>query len=56
MFAIEQIQPRLVAFEDQMFQLRVFVADIYQDEEEWLLAAQQLQALPLESSTKYVRH
>lgn len=52
LYAAERIQPRVVAFEEQLFKLRLFLADCFQEDEAWEEAAKQLALVPLTSSTK----
>jgi COP9 signalosome complex subunit 4 len=47
-FALEKIQPRGVAFEEQISIIRVDLAKLYEEEEEWREAAKILIATPLD--------
>ena len=49
-FALEQIQPRVVSFEDQVSVIRENLSKLYEAEEDWAEAARILQGIPLESS------
>lgn len=51
--AVEKIQPRVVAFEDQVSVIRVDLAKLYEEEEEWREAAKILMAIPLDSGQRY---
>ncbi|CAG8542933.1 5376_t:CDS:2 [Diversispora eburnea] len=48
-FALGKVQPRVVSFEEQISTLREKLAEIYENEEEWLEAAKVLQGIPLDS-------
>jgi len=48
-YALEKIQPRVVAFEQQVSQIRLHLATLYEEEEEWKEAAKVLIAIPLDS-------
>jgi len=48
-YALEKIQPRVVAFEQQVSQIRLALAKLYEEEEEWKEAAKVLIAIPLDS-------
>jgi COP9 signalosome complex subunit 4 len=48
--SLEKIQPRAVAFEEQITQIRLDLANSYQSEEEFKDAAKILMAIPLEST------
>lgn len=52
-YALEKIQPRVVAFEEQVSVIRVDLAKLYEDEEEWKEAAKILIAIPLDSGQRY---
>jgi len=47
-YSLEKIQPRVVAFEDQVTTLRLDLAKVYESEEEWREAAKILSAIPLD--------
>jgi len=51
-FALEKIQPRGVAFEEQISVIRVNLAKLYEEEEEWREAAKILMAIPLDTSQR----
>jgi len=51
-FALEKIQPRVVAFEDQVSIIRVDLAKIYEEDEEWKEAAKILIAIPLDTGQR----
>jgi COP9 signalosome complex subunit 4 len=48
-FALEKIQPRVVAFEQQVSSIRLDLAKLYEEEEEWKEAAKVLISIPLDS-------
>eukprot|EP00245_Coleochaete_scutata_P009413 TRINITY_DN3090_c0_g1_i1.p1 TRINITY_DN3090_c0_g1~~TRINITY_DN3090_c0_g1_i1.p1 ORF type:complete len:401 (+),score=100.64 TRINITY_DN3090_c0_g1_i1:15-1217(+) len=48
-FALAQIQPRVVSFEEQVSTIREGLADLYEQEEEWSKAAQMLGGIDLDS-------
>jgi len=49
LYALEKIQPRVIAFEEQISTIRLDLASVYEDEEEWKEAAKILIAIPLDS-------
>jgi COP9 signalosome complex subunit 4 len=49
-FALEKIQPRVVAFEEQISAIRIDLAKLYEEEEEWREAAKVLIGIPLDGS------
>jgi COP9 signalosome complex subunit 4 len=51
-FALEKIQPRVVAFEEQVSVIRVNLAKLYEGEEEWKEAAKILIAIPLDTGQR----
>jgi COP9 signalosome complex subunit 4 len=51
-FALEKIQPRGVAFEEQISVIRVDLAKLYEEEEEWREAAKILIAIPLDTGQR----
>jgi len=51
-FALEKIQPRGVAFEEQISVIRVDLAKKYEEEEEWREAAKILIAIPLDTGQR----
>jgi len=51
-FALEKIQPRVVAFEEQVSIIRVDLAKLYEEEEEWKEAAKILIAIPLDTGQR----
>jgi len=51
-FALEKIQPRGIAFEEQISVIRVNLAKLYEQEEEWREAAKILIAIPLDTSQR----
>jgi len=51
-FALEKIQLRVVAFEEQVTVIRQNLANIYEKEEEWKEAARVLIGIPLDSSQR----
>eukprot|EP01119_Soliformovum_irregulare_P005515 TRINITY_DN17270_c0_g1_i1.p1 TRINITY_DN17270_c0_g1~~TRINITY_DN17270_c0_g1_i1.p1 ORF type:complete len:389 (+),score=123.92 TRINITY_DN17270_c0_g1_i1:68-1234(+) len=52
LFALEKIQPRVVAFEEQVSVIRLDLATKYEEEEDWREAARILSAIPLDSSQR----
>jgi len=48
LYALEKIQPRVVAFEEQVSTIRIALAKLYEEEEEWKEAAKILIAIPLD--------
>lgn len=52
-FALEKIQPRVVAFEEQISAIRIDLAKLYEEEEEWREAAKVLIGIPLDGSGRY---
>jgi len=51
-FALDKIQPRVVAFEEQVSNIRVELAKLYEEEEEWKEAAKILIAIPLDTGQR----
>eukprot|EP01114_Cavostelium_apophysatum_P005932 TRINITY_DN17109_c0_g1_i2.p1 TRINITY_DN17109_c0_g1~~TRINITY_DN17109_c0_g1_i2.p1 ORF type:complete len:332 (+),score=54.54 TRINITY_DN17109_c0_g1_i2:54-1049(+) len=51
-FALEKIQSRVIAFEEQVSVIRTELAKIYEEEEEWKEAAKILIAIPLDSGQR----
>lgn len=51
-YALSKLQPRVVAFEEQVSIIREHLADVYQEEENWAEAATCLRAIPLDSSNR----
>jgi len=49
-FAIEKTQPRVVAFEEQISTIRLNLADLFEDEEDWRESAKILIGIPLDGS------
>jgi COP9 signalosome complex subunit 4 len=54
LYTLERIQPRVVAFEEQVSSIRVQIADIYETEENWREAAKILVAIPLDSGQRFL--
>lgn len=52
--AIEKIQPRVVAFEDQISVIRENLSKVFEEHEQWVDAAKILIGIPLESGQRYV--
>lgn len=50
--ALAKLQPRVVAFEEQVSIIREHLAALYQDEEEWGEAAACLRAIPLDTGNR----
>jgi len=50
LFALEKIQPRAVAFEEQISVIRLNLAEVYEEEEDWRESANTLIKIPLEGS------
>jgi len=53
-FAISEIQPRALSFEEEVTIIREALAKIYEDEESWREAAQTLMAISLDSVSRNV--
>lgn len=53
-YTLEKVQPRVVAFEEQVSSIRVQLATIYEDEENWREAARILVAIPLDSGQRFL--
>eukprot|EP00850_Spirogloea_muscicola_P004398 SM000019S04942 [mRNA] locus=s19:146338:147714:+ [translate_table: standard] len=51
-YALAQIQPRVVSFEEQVALMREGLAELYEDEEEWSKAAQMLGGIDLDSGLR----
>jgi len=51
-YALTKLQPRVVAFEEQVSIIREHLAAVYQDEEEWAEAAACLRAIPLDTGNR----
>jgi len=51
-YALEKIQPRAVAFEEQVSVLRVNLAKVYESEEEWREATKILIGIPLDTGQR----
>lgn len=52
--AIEKIQPRVVAFEDQISVIRENLSKVFEENEQWVDAAKILIGIPLESGQRCV--
>lgn len=52
--SLEQLQPRVLSFEEQASSLRIQLASLLEAEEEWTEAAQVLYAIPLDSGHRNV--
>lgn len=52
--AIEKIQPRVVAFEDQISVIREDLSKVFEDNEQYVEAAKILMGIPLESGQRCV--
>ncbi|RIA92974.1 PCI domain-containing protein [Glomus cerebriforme] len=53
-FALNKVQPRVVSFEEQISTLREKLAEIYENEEDWVEAAKVLQGIPLDSGHRTI--
>jgi len=53
-YTLDKIQPRVVAFEEQVSIIRIQVAKIYEKEENWREAAKILIAIPLDSGQRFL--
>lgn len=53
-YALEQLSARQVPFEEQISLIREKLADIYQEEENWQEAANVLQGIPMESTSRTI--
>ncbi|XP_065053636.1 COP9 signalosome complex subunit 4-like [Rhopilema esculentum] len=51
-FALEKLQPRAIAFEEQLVAIRHKLASLYEQEQEWRAAAKVLVGIPLEGGQK----
>ncbi len=52
LYTLEKVQPRVVAFEEQVSTIRIQLAKIYENEENWREAAKILVAIPLDSGQR----
>nr|XP_024375288.1 COP9 signalosome complex subunit 4-like isoform X1 [Physcomitrium patens] len=52
LYALAQIQPRMVSFEEQVSIIREGLAEMYENEEQWSKAAQMLSGIDLESGQR----
>jgi len=52
--ALEQLQPRVLSFEDQANTIRLHLADTLENTEQWTEAARVLQGISLDSSHRFV--
>ncbi|KAF9934459.1 COP9 signalosome complex subunit 4 [Linnemannia zychae] len=52
--ALERVQSRVVSFEEQVSAIRMHLATIYENEEDWAEAAQVLMGVPLDSGHRIV--
>lgn len=52
-YTLDKVQTRVVAFEEQVSTIRIQLASIYEDEENWREAARILVAIPLDSGQRY---
>jgi len=53
-YTLEKVQPRVVAFEEQVSSIRVQLAAIYEEEENWREAAKILVAIPLDTGQRFL--
>jgi len=53
-YAIDRVQPRMVAFEEQLTVIREVLARLYEEEEEWREAARMLIAIPLDTGQRFL--
>ncbi|PKU71304.1 COP9 signalosome complex subunit 4 [Dendrobium catenatum] len=51
-YALTQVQPRVVSFEDQVLAFREKLADLYESEKQWSKAAQMLSGIDLDSGIR----
>ncbi|KAH9610998.1 hypothetical protein KSS87_013229 [Heliosperma pusillum] len=51
-YALQQIQPRVVSFEEQALTIREKLAELYESEEQWSKAAQMLSGIDLDSGMR----
>ncbi|KAG2554061.1 hypothetical protein PVAP13_9KG638600 [Panicum virgatum] len=51
-YALTQIQPRVVSFEEQVVVIREKLADLYESEQQWSKAAQMLSGIDLDSGIR----
>jgi COP9 signalosome complex subunit 4 len=53
-YALGLLEQRTVAFEEQITLTRTALANIYEEQQEWLLAAKALSLIPLDSGTRQI--
>lgn len=53
-YILNQIQPRVVSFEEQVLIIREKLADLYESEHQWSRAAQMLSGIDLDSSMRVI--
>ncbi|KAI9085185.1 hypothetical protein K1719_032896 [Acacia pycnantha] len=53
-YALAQIQPRVVSFEEQVLIIREKLAELYESEKEWSTAAQMLSGIDLDSGMRLI--
>ncbi|KAI9082136.1 hypothetical protein K1719_035876 [Acacia pycnantha] len=53
-YALAQIQPRVVSFEEQVLIIREKLAELYESEKEWSKAAQMLSGIDLDSGMRLI--
>ncbi|RWW00292.1 hypothetical protein BHE74_00056742 [Ensete ventricosum] len=51
-YALAQIQPRVVSFEEQVLIIREKLAELYESEQQWSKAAQMLSGIDLDSGVR----
>ncbi|KAL6069511.1 COP9 signalosome complex subunit 4 [Balamuthia mandrillaris] len=53
-YALEKMQPRVLPFEEQVSIIREFLAQVYEEDEDFVQAADILRAIPLDSGNRLV--
>ncbi|XP_049362850.1 COP9 signalosome complex subunit 4 isoform X3 [Solanum verrucosum] len=53
-YTLNQIQPRVVSFEEQVLIIREKLAELYESEQQWSKAAQMLSGIDLDSAMRFV--
>ena len=53
-YALAQIQPRVVSFEEQVLVIREKLAELYESEKQWSKAAQMLSGIDLDSGMRVI--
>ncbi|MBA0823319.1 hypothetical protein Goarm_020058, partial [Gossypium armourianum] len=53
-YTLDQIQPRVVSFEEQVLFIREKLAELYESEQQWSKAAQILSGIDLDSGMRVI--